>query len=153
MPDPTGADISEYPVPAFYFKVVIDMHVTSFQEVAGISSEIQFEEVKEGGENRFVHQLPKGVKPGTLVLKRGILQKSAALYTWCQAALSGNFDGTCRPKTATVSLLNGEGQPVFTWNFTGVYPAKWEIDPFNSTKNDVAIEKISLRYNTVTRTI
>lgn len=153
MPDSTGADIAEYPVPAFYFKVVIDQHVTSFQEVSGISSEIQFEEVREGGENRFTHQLPKGVKHGTLVLKRGILQKSSSLYTWCKAALSGDFDGTCLPKTATVTLLNGEGRPVFTWNFLGVYPVKWDIEPFSSTKNDVALESISLRYNTVSRTL
>ena len=41
---------------------------------------------------------------------------------------------------------------LIAWSFTGIYPMKWEIDAFNSTKNDVAIETISLRYNTVERT-
>jgi phage tail-like protein len=51
-----------YPLPAFYFKVSLDGIMgngTSFQEVRGIGSELHTEEAAEGGENRFVHRLPK----------------------------------------------------------------------------------------------
>jgi phage tail-like protein len=146
-------DARSYPPPAFYFRfAVTGMPDTSFQEVSGISSAIEIQEVHEGGESRFVHQLPKGIKQGTLVLKRGILPKKGPLYNWCATVLSGTFSSACPPKEGTTHLLDMDGNPLIAWSFTGLYPVKWEVDPFNSTKNEVAIEKISLRYNTVERT-
>ena len=60
----------------------------AFREVSGIGPEIEVEAVSEGGENRFVHQLPKGAKYPRLVLKRGsdgetlaMLKKTADLST------------------------------------------------------------------------
>lgn len=142
-----------YPPVSFYFRFAITgMPDTSFQEMSGISSEVEFESVREGGENRFVHQLPKGTKHGTLVLKRGILPRKGPLFNWCATILSGTYSSMCPPKEATTHLLDKDGNPLIAWLFTGVYPMKWEVDPFNSTKNEVAIEKISLRYNTVERT-
>jgi hypothetical protein len=75
-PSPTAAPNQQnawYPLPAFYFKVITGLRLgadTSFQEVRGIGSEIETEEVVEGGENRFVHRLPKAVKHPQLELKR-----------------------------------------------------------------------------------
>lgn len=146
-----GDDIAEYPLPSFFFKVEIGQETLSFQEVSGISSEIEFESIKEGGENGFVHQLPTRVKHGNLELKRGIAPKTSSLYQWCAAALSGSFGPATQPKTVTIKLLGKDAAPLLVWQLTGVYPMKWEIDPFNSTKNDVALEKIVLRYNSVTR--
>ncbi len=44
----------------------------AFQEVGGLEAEIEVETVVEGGENRFVHRLPKPVKHPNLSLKRGL---------------------------------------------------------------------------------
>jgi phage tail-like protein len=43
----------------------------AFQEGSGISAQLDVGEVEEGGENRFVHRLPKHTKYTALVLKRG----------------------------------------------------------------------------------
>ena len=62
---------------AFCFVVCFGTDATdvdaSFQEVGGIGAELEIEAVQEGGENRYVHQLPKGVKHLRLTLKRGLV--------------------------------------------------------------------------------
>lgn len=139
-----------YPLPAFHFKLVFTQAPgkdTAFQEVLGIGSEIDVQEVVEGGENRFVHRLPKGVKHPLLSLKRGIADLKSPLVKWCIAVLEGDFVKPIETREVKVYLLDQNQRPVRGWSFTNAYPVKWEIDSFNSTKNEAAIEKIELSYN------
>ncbi|GGE72523.1 phage tail protein [Massilia psychrophila] len=146
-----------YPVPAFYFKVAFAAAElsddASFQEVSGLGSEMAFEEFREGGENRFIHRLPTGVKHVPLELKRGVGSVESALVRWCRAALDG--DGLARIQTLplAVYLMNAYKVPIRAWQFADAFPIKWEFDAFNSTKNEVAIEKIVLSYSYSTRLI
>jgi phage tail-like protein len=140
-----------YPAPAFYFKVVFGetslKDETSFQEVSGISSEMDMEEVREGGENRFVQRLPKGVKHGPLELKRSIGTSNSALVRWCRSVMEGGLSEQILTAPLTVYLMNSESMPVRAWQFADTFPVKWDVEPFNSTKNEVAIEKITLNYS------
>jgi phage tail-like protein len=141
---------SDYPLPAFHFSVMfakIPGKDTAFQDVSGISSEIDVQEVVEGGENRFVHRLPKGVKHPVLKLKRGIAGITSPLVIWCKSVLEGDLIKPIKTQDITVFLLDESQTPVRGWRFTRTYPVKWEIDAFNSTKNEVAIETIELSYN------
>ena len=138
----------EYPPPAFHFSVAFwgaRGSDTSFKQVSGMSSEMATEDIREGGENRYVHKLLKGVKHQRLVLKRGISRVDSPLVTWCNDVLV-NFKLPIRQQTIDVKLLNEKGTALFTWSFYDAYPVKWEVEPFNSTKNDVAIEKIELNF-------
>ncbi len=141
----------EYPPPAFHFKVVFSatagLSDTAFQEVSGISSEIDTEEYAEGGENRYLHNLPKAVKHPKLVLKRGIAKLSSPLVIWCKSVFEGDFMVPIVPMPILVFLVNEKGMPSRIWSFANAYPVNWEVETFNSTKNEVAIEKIELRYN------
>lgn len=140
-----------YPPPAFYFAVSIGngskIDDTAFSEVSGISSEFETEAVVEGGENRFVHQLPKQVKHGQLELKRGIARMSSPLAAWCKKTLEGEFAKMIELQTVIVKLTGANGQVLRVWQFNDAYPIKWSVDPFSSTKNEVAVEKISLAYS------
>ena len=140
----------EYPPPAFYFTVGFpkpDQGAdTHFQDVTGISSEIETEDVVEGGENRYVHRLPKAVKHPKLVLKRGIAEISSPLVKWCRSVLEADFSAPIEPKEMTVYLLDENRDPIRGWSFVNAYPVNWEVENFNSTKNEVAIEKIELSY-------
>ncbi len=146
-----------YPPPAFYFKVIFggpkETADTSFQDVSGISSEVEVEPVVEGGENRFTHQLPKGVKHSNLELKRGLAPKSSPLVKWCMAVMEMDFIKPIESKPVRVFLMNEDKKPIRGWLFDAAYPLKWEIESFGSTKNEVAIEKIVLSYTFVTRII
>ena len=147
----------EYPPSAFYFRVGFaltgGMLDTSFRDVTGIGSKIDTETVVEGGENRYVHQLPKGVTHPNLELKRGIAKITSPLVIWCRTVLEAGFAIPIVPQMMMVFLLNEHGFPMRAWSFANAYPINWEIEEFNSTKNEVAIEKIELCYNYSNRLI
>lgn len=142
---------------AFYFNVTIGGSGSgvdaSFQDISGLSAEMETETYVEGGGNAFGYRLPKGIKYQNLVLSRSIAPASSALIKWCKAVLEGGLAGSIETKTLTVSLLGPDGQPLHTWTFAGAFPVKWQADSFNSQKNDVAIEKIEFAYTGLTREV
>jgi len=145
----------EYPPPAFYFTVSFgptsEIDDTSFKEVSGISAEVETEEVAEGGENRFVYKLPKRMKHPHLVVKRGTTNGSSKLVTWCKTVLEGGLEKGIATRQIQVTLMNESAEPVRVWSFDNAYPVKWEMDAFESTKNDVAIESIEFAYGNAKR--
>ena len=144
-PPPAG-----YPPVAFHFAVSFGTATRdadcSFREVSGLGPEMETETVVEGGENRFVYQLPKAVKHPRLVLKRGVAPFTSRLVTWCRDVLEGGLAWPVTTKLMHVALLDATGQPLRAWSFENAFPVKWEVDPFQSEKNDVAMEKVELSY-------
>lgn len=157
MASGSSSQVGEYPPPAFYFRVVFaatsNSADTSFQEVSGIGSEMETEDLPEGGENRFVHRLPKSLKYPKLVLKRGVAEMNSPLVSWCRDVLEGQFIEQVKPMTVEVSLMNEVGEPTRVWSFINAFPVNWEVEGFNSTKNEIAIEKIELSYNYFNRVV
>jgi|SRR5450830_68559 len=146
-----------YPPSAFHFKVAfaatLGLTDTSFQEVSGISAEVDTETVVEGGENRYVHTLPKGVKHPNLELKRGIAPLLSPLVIWCRSVFEMDFITPVVAQPIVVLLLDESKMPIRVWSFANAFPVKWEVENFNSTKNEVAIEKIVLSYTYSNRLI
>lgn len=142
---------NDYPPTAFYFKVVLGatlgMTDASFQEVSGIEAQLSTEEIVEGGENRYVHTLPTGIKSRSLVLKRGIAPISSPLVLWCRSVFELDFMVPIVAQPVGVYLMNVDRIPIRVWSFANAYPTKWEVESFGSTKNEVAIESITLSYN------
>ncbi|MDG2420493.1 MAG: phage tail protein [Gammaproteobacteria bacterium] len=145
---------TEHLLPSFYFRVAFSGALgsalpsdNSFLEVSGISAEVKNKPYKEGGENRFTHQLPEGVEYTNLILKRGIASMSSPLVLWCRQIIEGGFVMPILTQELTVSLMDSSGAPARSWSFVNARPVKWEVEGFNSTKNEVAIEKIELAYN------
>jgi phage tail-like protein len=144
-----GLFTTTYPAPAFRFRLsfgLMPLLDTSFQEVSGIGTQMDTETGVEGGENRYVHTLPKSVKHSNLVLKRGIAALTSPLVVWCKATLEAGFAMPVMTQLVLVSLLDESGLPLRVWTFENAYPVQWEVDPFNSTKNEVALEKVTLCY-------
>lgn len=134
-----------YPPLGFHFKVEFS-HIEGefqFQSVSGLTVELETEQIAEGGENRFKHQLPVRTKFPNLVLKRGLLVNSG-LVKWCRDAVE-DYDIT--PVDLTISLLNDEHEPLMTWNVVHAYPVKWAMADFNAEESKIVIETIELAYN------
>jgi phage tail-like protein len=134
-----------YPPLGFHFKVEFS-HIEGefqFQSVSGLTVELETEQIAEGGENRFKHQLPVRTKFPNLVLKRGVLVNSG-LVKWCRDAVE-DYDIT--PVDLTISLLNEEHEPLMTWNVVHAYPVKWAMADFNAEESKIVIETIELAYN------
>jgi len=146
-----------YPPVAFYFSVnigsVINPLDASFQDVSGLALSMETEDYSEGGENRYIHRLPKGVQQQKLRLKRGISSLSSPLVQWCKSVLEGGLSAPILPQTVLISLLSPDLTALRMWSLTNAFPLGWEIDAFNSEKSEVAIEQIELAYLTMTRTL
>jgi phage tail-like protein len=144
-----------YPPGSFHFKVeftgVDGMGADTeqrFQEVTGLSFEIETEELREGGENRFSYKLPKRARYPNLVLKRGMLT-GTALLKWFKSAMSTYFTVVVydfKPADMLVTLLDEAGQPVAIWNVVQAYPVKWSTSDFRASENAVVVETIELAY-------
>ena len=137
-----------YPPPGFHFRVdFIDIEATEkdtyFRSVSGLAATMETESVKEGGENRFVHELPVRTKYSELVLKRGVLTDSKVI-AWCRDALEGF---SFQPTTVLVHLLNDNHEPLVTWNVVHAWPKKWSTADFNAESSDVLVETLELNYN------
>lgn len=159
MPDPTPASPGYYPPPAFSFGVYIAGSGSSaqqpvldaaFQEVSGIESHVTVEEVAEGGQNAFVHQVPGVTKHGNLVLKRGYMTKDSRFARWSAQTVGSSLGTPIVTQVVNVCLLGATGNPVVTWTFSNAWPVKWEASGFNAKSNEVLIETIELAYTTVT---
>lgn len=146
---------SDYPPSAFHFKVVFaataGMSDTSFQDVSGIKATIETETYQELGENGHVYQLPKPPTYPNLVLKRGIASLTSPLVLWCKSVFEGGYSQPITTMEMMVYLMNEHRLPKRAWGFTDAFPVSWDVDSFNSSKNEVAIETIELRYNSLTR--
>ena len=146
---------SYYPPTGFHFKVefvgVSGMGTDTeqrFQEVNGLSFEIETEEVREGGENRFSYKFPKRVKYPNLVLKRGLL-KGTALLDWFKSAMSTYFTVVLyefKPADIMITLLDEAGQPAAIWNIVQAYPLKWSVSDLKASDNSIVVESIELAY-------
>lgn len=144
-----------YPPTSFHFKVefvgVSGMDSDTeqrFQEVTGLSFEIETEELREGGENRFSYKLPKRVRYPNLILKRGML-KGTALLEWFKSAMNTYFTVAVydfKPADILVTLLNEADEVVATWNVVQAYPLKWNVSDFRAADNSIVVETIELAY-------
>jgi len=149
-----------YPPVSFFFDVIFQGEnlnnenvETRFQSVTGLSVEMQTETLKEGGENRFEHNLPVRTKYSPLVLKRGLV-KNSKMVDWCMDAIL-NFD--IRPMNLLVRLLYVKApapnspvvtsEPLVTWKVINAWPKKWSVSEFNAEQNSIAIESLELNYS------
>lgn len=148
---------SYYPPPSFYFTVTVLGLATplallsgvdaSFQEISGLQAEFQTEEVVEGGENRFVHRLPKQAKFSNLVLKRGAVSTLSFFAEWFGGTIGSTLSLPVFPQNLLVSLLSQSGIPMIAWAVVNAYPLKWNVSDLNSQDGKVLIESMELSYN------
>jgi phage tail-like protein len=145
-----------YPPGGFHFRVafsgVSGMDVDDqqrFQDVSGLSFEIETEAFTEGGENRFAYKLPKRIKYPNLVLKRGMITNKV-LTDWINSARDGFFWASpfpfFQPANILITLMDEAGEAVAVWNVVQAYPVKWAMSDLNANGNTVVVETIELAY-------
>lgn len=123
--------------------------IASFKEVSGLESAMETEDVADGGENRFVHQLPTQPKGRRLHLKRGLVERNSAFVKWCRQSLDYGLAAGLQPINVQVWLIDGDLQPLIKWTCVQAYPVRWAVQAFESQTNEVALEEIELAYQTL----
>ena len=146
-----------YPPGGFYFTVAVlgsgsalamaCGNDASFQEVSGIEARTNTEDVTEGGENRFVHRLPKPATFSNLVLKRGIVAGDSFLVEWVGQSVGSGLALPIIPQSILVTLLNENGNPLIAWGFINAWPVRSQVAALNASDNRVLIESMELTYN------
>ncbi len=157
-----------HPPPAFSFKVEfpnipggpVD---TYFQEVSGLSWEVETEDLPVGGINDYAIRLPRRIKYPNLALKRGYALDSP-LFNWMEDAIENYFLSNANPfgaaKSITnaaqgamgvttdiiVSLINESNTPIVRWKVHNAYPLKWNLSSFNAMENKYVVETIEFGY-------
>lgn len=136
------------PPVGFHFLVVFELFPQTpqdfrFQEVSGLDVEIEMEPVKEGGQNRFTHQLPVRNRYTDITLKRGLFIGSG-ITLWCKNAIE---DFLFVPTNVLISLLTPEHIPLQSWYVVNAVPKKIQVSNFNAQENSVVIESLVLSYN------
>ena len=140
---------SRAPDPPFtaHFTLTVDgVEIGAFTEVSGLSVTVNVEEVVEGGQNQFVHRLPKGLKWQNIVLKRGITN-SDGLFDWLAKSSGEGFEGggnQLKPKNATIKVLDGQGGTVRSWTVEGAFPVKWSGPRLAASSRDLAVEELEV---------
>ncbi|MDL2256504.1 phage tail protein [Parabacteroides sp. OttesenSCG-928-G06] len=155
MTDSSHIDAAWNPAVSFYFRVTFqgkpEIPDMNFQEVSGLTIDMDVETVKEGGENNFTHQLPLRLKHNRLVLKRALEKMGNELEQWVRDNLESGFAKGFTPRNITITLLDSKGEPFSQWLCSNAYPAKWELSALNAEKNALAIETLELNYNLLNR--
>ena len=143
-----------YPPVSYYFEVSVGEFSgvdCLFSEVSGIEMELETgTELKDGGNNSYVYHLPGRTKYTDLVLKRGVVPKTSALFSWCEKTINGNYTEKIETKDVTVKLLDGNGDALIVWNFKNAYPKKLAVSNLNakaSGESAIMIETITLGYS------
>lgn len=139
-----------YPPPSFYFRLrfagLSSIRDNGFQEASGLDVEWELEEVREGGQNDYVHRLPKMVKYQNLVLRRGFVSANSTLATWCTSTLTADFTTPLVLRDIQLHLLNAESTPLAAWTFRDAWPVKWKMSEFRSQENALAIETLEFAF-------
>ena len=136
------------PPVGFHFLVVFELFPQTpqdfrFQEVSGLDVEIEMEPVKEGGQNRFTHQLPVRNRYTDITLKRGLFIGSG-ITLWCKNAIE---DFLFVPTNVLISLLSPEHIPLQSWYVVNAVPKKIQVSNCNAQENSVVVESLVLSYN------
>jgi phage tail-like protein len=136
------------PPVGFHFLVVFELFPQTpqdfrFQEVSGLDVEIEMEPIKEGGQNRFTHQLPVRNRYTDITLKRGLFIGSG-ITLWCKNAIE---DFLFVPTNVLISLLSPEHLPLQSWYVINAVPKKIQVSNFNAMENSVVVESLVLSYN------
>jgi len=123
-----------------------------FQRVSGLSSSVETSTVNEGGQNLYMHRLPKRVSYGNLVLERGFVLGSP-LNVEFEAAMSF-FRFT--PSNVLVTLLGEapEGAataavPTAAWLFMKAFPQRWATADLSAAEDRVLIDTLELAYTSM----
>ncbi len=134
--------------PSFRFVVEVDGKAqAAFTECTLPNVEWEIEEVKEGGLNTFVHQLPGRRKGGKVSLKNGI--GKTELVDWFVKTMGEEFVR----KPISITLLDVALNPVITWNLDSAYPVKWSGPQIKSDANAVAIQTLDLACGEISVTL
>lgn len=112
--------------------------VMDFAECTGLEATMEPKTIKEGGRNYGAAQRTGAVTFATVVLKRGV-SEDRGMWNIFNAAVSGQYAPRLR---VTISMLDGDLNPLFGWQLAYAMPVKFKFADFNAKGTEVGIEEL-----------
>lgn len=126
------------------------LEIGTFQQVSGLSVEVDTAfEIKEGGQNEFVHRFPGRMKWPNLVLKRGVTTEDH-LFEWFRKSSGEGFagaDNKLERRVAALALVDGKRTVLRMWVFNDAYPVKWKGPEFAADSSSIATEELEVAHH------
>lgn len=148
MPE-TGNEQSKstWPLVKFQFSVKIGDKEAFFQEVTGLSAEVQQIEYRQGNSKEFSSVKMPGIKKfGNVTLKKGIFKDDKGFWDLYKQVTTNTFER----KKITISLLDENNEVAMSWTLTNAFPAKITVTDMKSDANESAVETMELAHEGLT---
>lgn len=142
-------DAADAYLPPDQAELVSRVALGAFQEVKGLSAELEVTPYPEGGANDFVHQLPVRHSWGRITLRRGITLEPG-LWDWYAAGLTLSLGAR---RDGSILLLDTAGETAMSWTFRAGLAAKWIGPELGAMDNAVAVEGLEIAHEGLTRVI
>lgn len=129
--------VSDYPLPVYNYRVVIDGSVTmAFSEVSGLEIEHDHILYRHGVSWLMGDHLIRGQrKPVNVTLRRGVVKQRKYLYDWLRSE---------QKKNIRIELCDERGEVIVSWDVSRALPYKLDAPSFNASNSEVAIESLDL---------
>jgi phage tail-like protein len=135
------------PYGAYNFLIEIDgIAAGAFTEVSGLGVKIESIEYREGSDPSRVRQLPGQTAYQAVTLNYG-LTSSRALWEWLMQTVEGVIDR----KSMSIIVLDSRRNPAMRWNLYEAWPSEWRGAPLDALENEIAIESLTLVYESIQR--
>ncbi|MEB3260930.1 MAG: phage tail protein [Cyanobacteriota bacterium] len=126
-----------------------------FAEVHGLNSELEMENVYEGGRNLGPRRFPRHGRFPNLVLRRGVTTDTA-LWDWWGDVIGRSYGlpapGVPTPRRNGVILLDGlNHQAAAAWFFSNALPERLSGPVLNARTNEIAFETLELSHEGLLR--
>jgi phage tail-like protein len=128
----------------YHYSIEIDgVQIAQFQEVSGLTSEIDVIDLKENTKDGkyVIHKLPGNRKPPSITLKRA-KSSSTDLWDWHQKIFQGNISDA--RKNGSVVLYSYDHSEVSRYNFVNAWPSKVSASTLKAGSNDILMEEVTI---------
>lgn len=136
------------PFRSYNFKLdIAGLTEAHFTECTGLGVKVATITYREAGNNQVVRHIPGPVDYAAVTLRYG-LTTSRELWDWLQTAAQGRVER----KNVSILMLDSEGTTeVMRWNLIDAWPSEWQGASLNALSREVAIESLTLVYDTLER--
>ena len=136
------------PYRAYSFKLLIE-GVTEghFTEVSDLGVKVEAIEYREAGNAQVVRRIPGQIAYSPVTLRYG-LTNSRELWDWLLTAVQGRVER----KNPSILMLDSDGvTEIMRWDLINAWPTEWHGAPLNALNNEIAIESLTLVYESIER--
>ncbi len=110
-----------------------------FTDCTGLTATTEVMPYKEGGQNKYIHQLPVRTSFSNITLKRGYTQ-SPTLWNWYLKTVKGEIER----ENFSIMLFTTDGKPARRWEVSNAYPIKWTGPELKVKDNTFLVETIEI---------